>query len=1087
MQTNTKNKSLQQKPSRGRLFSSLRKLLLRLLLAVVILYALSFVIVAPLAKWQLAKITGGAVYVHSGHLSDFGSIRLKGLIIAPDEQSFTSDPVLRADNVTVRINLNSLLRGHFSLSVIRLEDFLFSADWNHDAWNFLSLTAAKESSAIPTRLPLVELSGGAVRIRRRSSQNGFDDIAMIGLKGQITMGQNRGEYCFNIASDGRFGYEGTMLEGKLTLGGKDEKNHLSAAGTLLMPQAKIFENAWNLKNIAMDCSFDNERIDVHRLSFDAGKGFVNVTGSFQPGDKEMTLQLDAADINLSDRYAPDTLVYSEPVLHLLDPGLGKFLRRFRPSGTGGAHLKLQGRLDDLSAATLDGSLICTDIAVVDEMFPYRLEHIQGDITLSGRNLRMNHLNANHRQAAFVIEGAIENIGSQATLDFSLKSPGLPLDEDLFTALDQKTKKIWFAFAPSGRMGLDYHYQRSADKEQALTITLELASVSAVYQHFPYPLEHLQGTVVVTPESITFERVVSESDSGRTVSLSGQITNLKNDVPAFHVALEGRKIPIEPNLILAMPAEQRAYLDLVDIKAQVDVDLEISSGPSNQDLPEFKGTVQLIGEKLQASQFPLLLTDVQLSADIATGRIDLYRFEAQVNGGRMAISGQFLKEGKTPGQKAICLDVELNNFNLDKAFWEAAEPEARRLLGDFRMEGPVNVKGHLEKNVPDTTCAPTWLSLDCRGNHLSWKGQELGQAAGRVHLKADEVVFEGFEINLPEMETLPPEIFSQRLLSFYTWAKPAGSMHLVVDKGLLQVSKRNVTNADLTGRVIVNGLSCGQLKEIQNVTGTISGQFTGGISNKQWQIQQLTADYDIEQLVFDRCRLTAIQGTADYDSQTGICRSRNFTGELYGGRLNASWELGLQTSPAYQLSMTVTGLDVSQILSPMTDSSPEHSTHGLAEAKLELEGAIREAAEPAGRLDVKITDMRLGRQSILGKMLTAVQLKEPRSYIFNGIEMNAAVQGKQLFCERIRITGEPLIFYGSGNLDLAQQQMDFELVGINQIFGNDDAIINMLARGFGSAIWKIQVKGTIKDPVIDTVYLSVLKQPLELFKRKEPLP
>jgi hypothetical protein len=1080
MQTNTKNKNLQQKPSRGRLFSSLRKLLLRLLLAAAIVYALSFVVVAPLAKWQLAKITGGAVYVHSGHLSNFGSIRLKGLIIAPDEQSVTSDPVLRADKVTVRINLNSLLHGHFSLSVIRLEDFLFSADWNHDAWNFLSLTAAKESSAIPTRLPLVELSGGAVRIRRNSSQNGFDDVAMIGLKGQITTGQRRGEYGFTIASDGRFGYEGTMLEGTLALGGKGEKNHLSAAGTLLMPQAKIFENAWNLKNIAMDCSFDNEMIDVHCLSFTAGQGFVNVTGSFQPRDKQMNIELDAADINLSDRYAPDTLVYSEPVLHLLDPGLGKFLRRFRPSGTGGAPLKLQGRLDDLSAAKVDGSLICTDIAVVDERFPYRLEHIQGDITLSGRNLRMNCLQATHQEADFVIDGAIENIGSQATIDFYLKSQGMQLDEDLFKALDQKTKKLWFAFAPSGSMGLDYHYRRSADKQQALTITLELASVSAVYQHFPYPLEHLQGTVVVTPESITFERVVSESEGGRTVSLSGQITNLKNDVPAFHVTLEGRKIPIEPNLILAMPAEQRAYLDLVDIKAQVDVDLEINSGLSNQGLPEFKGTVQLIGEKLQASRFPLLLTDVQLSADVATGRIDLHRFEAQVNGGRMALSGQFMKEGKTPGQKAICLDIELKDFNLDKAFWETAAPEAQRLLGDFRMEGPVNVKGHWEQNATDTTCDPTWLWLDCRGNHLSWKGRELGQAAGTVHLKAGEVVFEGFELNLPQMETIPPEIFSERLLSFYTWAKPAGSMHLVVDKGFVRVSERKATNADLAGRVIFNGLSCGQLKEIQNVTGTITGRFTGGIANEQWQIQHLAADYDIDQLVFHRCQLMELQGTADYDSQTGVCRSKNFTGELYGGRLNASWELSLQASPAYQLSLAVTGLDVSQILSPMTGSSPEHSTHGLAEAKLELEGAIREAAEPDGRLAVNITEMRLGRQSILGKMLTAVQLKEPRSYIFSGVDVNAAVHGKQIFCERIRITGEPLIFYGSGNLDLARQQMDLELVGINQIFGNEDAIINMLARGFGSAIWKIQVKGTIQDPVIDTVYLSVLKQPLELF-------
>jgi hypothetical protein len=165
---------------------------------------------------------------------------------------------------------------------------------------------------------------------------------------------------------------------------------------------------------------------------------------------------------------------------------------------------------------------------------------------------------------------------------------------------------------------------------------------------------------------------------------------------------------------------------------------------------------------------------------------------------------------------------------------------------------------------------------------------------------------------------------------------------------------------------------------------------------------------------------------------------------------------------------------------------EVAAKGLADAELRLEGAITENAVPQGRLTLKAKDLRLGRQSFLGKVLTAVQLKEVREYIFSGIELDATVRGKNLYCERVRIAGRPLIFYGSGTLDLDTEQVNLELVGIDRLFGDEDTVISMLARGVGSAIWRVQVKGDYDDPSVETVYLSVLKQPLELFKRKEPI-
>ena len=46
------------------------------------------------------------------------------------------------------------------------------------------------------------------------------------------------------------------------------------------------------------------------------------------------------------------------------------------------------------------------------------------------------------------------------------------------------------------------------------------------------------------------------------------------------------------------------------------------------------------------------------------------------------------------------------------------------------------------------------------------------------------------------------------------------------------------------------------------------------------------------------------------------------------------------------------------------------------------------------------------------------------------------------------------------------------------------IQDVLARVIGSALWKIEIHGDVDGPDVEAVYLSVIKQPLNIFKKDE---
>ena len=230
-------------------------------------------------------------------------------------------------------------------------------------------------------------------------------------------------------------------------------------------------------------------------------------------------------------------------------------------------------------------------------------------------------------------------------------------------------------------------------------------------------------------------------------------------------------------------------------------------------------------------------------------------------------------------------------------------------------------------------------------------------------------------------------------------------------------------------------------------------------------------------------VTDLSGELVFDPISMQLESKRFSADLYGGDVEGTLKINLppDEAPRYQFDLMYSDVNAQKLLAAEGETPPQQSAQGSASGRLALEGDIDDLSTSRGTFQTKAVDLEMGRQSLLGKILTAVQLKQPENFIFSEIDVDAAVLGPQLIFDYIRMDGNPLIFYGTGKVNILNRRVELDLGSWNRKRINEETIFDTLARGISSALWKVEVRGTLESPEVDAVYLSVLKQPLNLFK------
>ena len=1070
--------------ARHRFLLYVETVLIWLFFVVGIFYAISFFVIPSVAEANLQKLCGGSVDIQSGRFKGLGAIRLTGVVIAEDDRAILDAPILQADQIEVHFDMWKLLRGRFVVHSVILSDFLLTADYNPSLkkWNLVGLSFQRTDRA-GEKIPLLQIQRGAIRL----SQNRADTteiLATVSINGQIASPVKKDEYSFMLETDGRFGFGQSKLQGGFRIGTDGKQSQLFATGYITMPAAGVLQNKWDLKDIKLDASFGEEVIAIKQFGFSMGQGNGEIDAVIgRTGNHAMELNIGLHGLTLSDRYDPGTVSYGW-LLESSDSGFARFLRRFHPAGAGELDLSIKGNLDDLSQTRLDGLILCKDISIRDENFPYRIEQMQGDIEFTGRTIRLKEIQSRHGDVHLQLDGRVTNAGPQTEIDFRVTSQDMRFDEDLYQSLSEKVKKAWYDFTPEGLAEIDYHYWQTPNREEGKELTLELRDMSANYKHFPYPLKNLTGRVVLRPRQLLIEDILASYDNGGQIKVVGRVLQQEETESVFDVRIHGKDIPVDKQLIQALPQRYGTFfnnLQVNEMAAAADFDVTVFPDKVDERFLDYSAGIEVKAAAFQLDEFPLPMTDVELTATVTEDVVQLDSFRAQTESGPIHIGQSRLwSQGAEPNRPGVCLALDLKGFDLNETFWNAVDTETHRKLGQLGIQGKIDATGQLAVNVPKAECGTNDLIIDCHENPLTWDDSVVGRAGGRLHIRDDRVLFSEFEVSNISPESMSKKNMPQKTRQLLRQINPKGNVSIYLEDGFLETGPRGPEQIDVHAKVNVEKLSLGEPNTISELDGNCQGRFVFDFETNKWQTE---SHYDISQFVFRDRLVTDFSGDLVFDPNAMQLKSDGFTAALYDGDITGNLRINSQPDegPGYQLELNYDGVDMQMLSAAGGKTPPQQTTQGTAGGRLALEGDVGDFSTSRGTFEAAIVDMKMGRQSLLGKILTAVQLKQPENFVFSEIDVDAAILGPEFIFNHIRMLGNPLIFHGKGKVNLQNRQIGLDLASWDRKLGSEETILDTLARGIGSALWKVEIRGTLDTPKVDAVYLSVLKQPLDIFK------
>lgn len=1047
-------------------------------------------IVPSIAEAKLKRICGGAVDIDSGRFSGISSIRLNGVMVAENSQKLLDAPILQADKVEIQFDLWQLLRGRFKVHAILLKDFLLNGDYDPVArkWNLANLSFQKSDSSNQKVFPFIVMKEGALRIRLTGSGEP-EVVTTVSLNGQIAEQASKNQYAFSLETDGRFGYGKSSLVGGVRIDQAGAENQLWATGQIQMPASGVLQNRWDLRDIKLDCAFDSEKATVRQLSCRMAEGRAVFDGQIHWKESyPFHLNIDLQNLTLSDQFVSNTIVYRR-LNEFSDSGLTRFLDEYHPAGLGDMKLAIKGSLEDLSQAELEGAVRCVDISVRDDRFPYRLSKMRGDITFTGRDIELKELQTQHGDVSLQINGTVKNLGSNSSIDIRVTSPNLRFDEDLKNSLSESAQKVWFEFSPSGLTALDYHFQRASDGTKNVTVTLNLDNAGVVYKHFPYPLENLTGQITIDSQGVLLKDLKTAYGDGRQVRVDGQVFSLEESDRRIHITIQAERIPVDSDLIKAMPEKQQSLFDLLQAKAVADVKVEVFPKGTDPRYLDYTAKIKIDADTFLHERFPLPMTDAALTATVTQDVVLMDHFQAQTPCGPIHIrEGKVWPQGANPDRPGLCLDLDMKQFELNNLFWNAVGADANELLGSLRGFGRVDVNGLFVANSPSSGCPSNDLAIDCGENPLRWSGVKAGTASGRVSLKNDVISFSNFNLKDVPLETLPPDRMPPKIRELYSGVLPKGTADVTIREGTLETGPEGLESLDVDTEINLREISFEKATVIHEMNGVYEGHFAADLQKGVWQAR---ARYDISQLRYAQWVVENLNGALTYDPNSMQLRSSDLEANFYcadspcmddqvAGKLIIN--LNPQIPANYELELNYQSVDIQSLITAAHQITPEQLVKGRAAGRLVLLGQFDNLSQPRGKFTSSILDMKMGRQSLLGKVLTAVQLKRPDNFVFNEIELAADIRGSELIFDRVRMLGNPLVFHGKGTVDLKSRQITMELASWDRAVRGEDTVLDSLMRGIGSALWKVEIHGDLDAPEVDAVFLSVLKQPLGIFRK-----
>jgi len=1080
-----------------------RRLLRRVLIAAAVLC----VLIVGTGTW-LGRSLPGIVAAEVGRLTNTqvkagnfgfrldGSVSIDGLSIRPRQDDPGYDnTILRARDLYARFSRRSLLLLSPRVTELRIADFVLDAQLDLDTqqWNVGTLRFNRPGGKSGTAIPSVVLRDGKLRYTKVSG--GKAEVVMtVPVEGRFGAGLAHQGYGFEIkTSTLSGGYGQSHLKGYWRPG------ELALAGGLSSTDLPSLERAWAIDVLAGQLQYD------------------------QNGDYRLDLRLK----DLHGKQAPEVGALQQIASGGAGGGplasLQRFFARYRPTGiVDSITVNAHGNLRRLHESEVLGTVVCRDVSICDEGFPYVIDHLHGEIDFTQSGLVLKNLAGKHGPVDVLIEGWSRGGGDERQYRYKISSPNMILDETLYAALRPGQKRLWDAFGPSGRVAADYRLVRTSPMDKRMYVSVDLDGVSAAFNEFPYPLTDLTGKLYFDHESVTATNLVSKS-AGREIRLNAKVTGLGTGKAIHYISIDGNDIPLDATLERSLPPQYRELYGRLEADGTADVRARVfTTGDANNVGPmSYHADVVCHSKTLKLEQSPIMLSDVIAEVAVSPKSVTIKKLDGRYGQSRVALEGamQLSAGDKTKPYHArvMAQEVPFNETTMGLLPASLAGP-----LAAFRPEGNVNLR--LELQASDGNAPPIVTgAVECLGIKIHHRDipYPLRDVRGMISLSRDSLVVA--KATASPVDPCQPQSATIRVDGSAVRDENglAGGSFVIRTEGLRftkslgeslpqelarayrDLSPRGPFDVKESRLTISRTASGGRLVEFAGQAGLRTcGLRVAGTAVELAGDLEIEGAYDTkggllrgraalagERLVVKGRTISGATAEAVYDPGSKAWVVDDFLGDCHRGKVLGSLRVGRAETGdiEYVMQAALNRVDVQEFLREGSAAPSVEAPYsgGLMNASLSLGGRTKDPASRRGVCHVDVVNMRVGKVSPLRNLLSVLSLNEPTDYTFDRMLIDSYIRQDMLLIRKLDMSGRNLAFSGSGTMALSNGQLHLMLTARGQRLAvAEPSVFQALTEGLGGAVVRMEVTGSSNNPVVQTKTLPVIEDSLRILGAPE---
>jgi hypothetical protein len=641
-------------------------------------------------------------------------------------------------------------------------------------------------------------------------------------------------------------------------------------------------------------------------------------------------------------------------------------------------------------------------------------------------------------------------------------------------------------------------------------------ISICKRSFPYRIDRINGPIDFTENALVMTNLHGYHGEAEFI-INGWMRDFGPE-KRYEVVITSNGLRLDDDLYRALsPKRQRLWSDLSPTgDSLAAIDCRIKKRPRTAKSVTL--AVDLLEAEAACRYVPVVLRNLTGTVMFDAGRVKFSDVVSRIDGQEISISGGIMDSDTE--RPVYELDVHADRLPLGpedsspaKGLLDVLPSHVRLQLERLRPTGEVNldmtIRGAAGEGKPSLK-----MKVECLGNSAlpEMFPYPIRAVTGSLYLDREALVFDGLKacgaaenICSPKVElggrferveglfegdlriTARGLALDKRLGEALPGSLAAAFSRLEPGGGLdLQQGRLSLTAAPQGGRQVgwegvaqLKECSLGSSNVIAGLGGIVEsrGFFRGGEGLCEGSIVFSKAALNLLEK-----SLTEVGAEFNFDRSRGSWVADDFCARLYGGKLAGRIEIrpGSDSNVEYFVDVGFEGVDLRRFMTAGSTRPADRYSSGRMAGSVSASGWLGRRLPVIGQCRLSITDMRLGKLSPIGKLLSVLKLTEPKDFAFDRMIVDAYINHGRLFVQKIDISGESLAFEGSGWVELGERTVDITLTARGPRLADvEPNLLQSLTEGLGQAIIRMEVKGSVEDPVITTTRFPVIKDGLDV--------